>query len=266
VQILSNISRSVAIKPSNASVVYALQYNPFTKIAELHKSIDGGQTFTAKTNGWFTVPPADAGKLQSFGGDIAVTEAAPDRVYVLMVGQSQASASLQLKGTIGIFRSDDAGETWTHPHGLIGMPYDVATHPNLMDFDGESSDYDQIYYNTTLIASQLDPDRLLFGGLNTWRSDDGGVSYQPVGGYIGNLAYVHPDVQDFKVFRTGTSTEEVWCANDGGVNFSPDFYASHESRCYGIRAGQWWGFDQGWNEDIMVGGRYHNGNGGFHET
>ena len=21
-----------------------------------------------------------------------------------------------------------------------------------------------------------------------------------------------------------------------------------------------WGFDQGWNEDVIVGGRYHNGN------
>ena len=29
---------------------------------------------------------------------------------------------------------------------------------------------------------------------------------------------------------------------------------------YGLYASEMWGFDQGWNEDVMVGGRNHNGN------
>ena len=30
-----------------------------------------------------------------------------------------------------------------------------------------------------------------------------------------------------------------------------------------ISGSNMWGFDSGWNEDILVGGRYHNGNMGF---
>ena len=35
---------------------------------------------------------------------------------------------------------------------------------------------------------------------------------------------------------------------------------SHTSLTNGIYGAAFWGFDQGWNDDIMVGGRYHNGN------
>src|SRR5205085_3849065 len=28
----------------------------------------------------------------------------------------------------------------------------------------------------------------------------------------------------------------------------------------GVSSSDFWGFDNGWNDDVMVGGRYHNGN------
>jgi PKD repeat protein len=40
----------------------------------------------------------------------------------------------------------------------------------------------------------------------------------------------------------------------------------HENLNRGIRAVNLWGYDQGWNEDMMVGGRYHNGNMAYHEN
>ena len=266
-QILPNIARSVAIHPTNPNIIYTLQYDAQTQIAYFYKSTDKGLTFSIRQNGWFSVPAADMGKITSYGGDLATTLANPDKVYVLLVGESTSTANLQLRGTIGIYMSNDAGDNFTHPHGQIGMPYNVNTHPNLMDFDGQTSDYNQIYYNTTLICSQLDENKLLFGGLNLWRSNDGAISYQPVGGYLGSpSSYIHPDMQELRVFKTGANTEEVWLGSDGGVDFSTDFFASHEAKNFGIYAGAFWGFGQGWSEDIMVGGRYHNGNGGFFDT
>jgi hypothetical protein len=47
-QIFSNQSMSVQLKPDDASVVYALQYDPSVKIPYLYKSIDSGVTFTEK--------------------------------------------------------------------------------------------------------------------------------------------------------------------------------------------------------------------------
>ncbi len=265
VQVFAGESMSVAFKPTDPSTVYALQYSPTSKISGFFKSTDGGQTFALKSSGWFTVPSGDQGKIGSHGGRIAVTKANPNRVYVLLVGNSEASATLQLGGYIGVYSSANAGESWTLPQQLIGMPYNLTTHPNLMDFDGHSSSYNQIYYNTALIVSQLNENRLLIGGLNLWRSDDGAATYQPVGGYIGSIPYYHVDIQEMKVYKTSATTEEAWIASDGGVNYTLDFGLTHESRCNGLWAGAFWGFDQGWNDDIRVGGRYHNGNGGYFE-
>ncbi|MFM2136526.1 MAG: hypothetical protein RL021_1926 [Bacteroidota bacterium] len=257
--------QSVAFNPLNAAIVYALRYDAVAKIPYFHKSLDSGITFTPKPTGWFTVPAADAGLIESFGGRIAVTEADTSRVYVLLVGSSQASAQLQLNGQIGVYRSDDGGETWSLPHGLIGAPYNASTHPNMMTFDGGASTYNQIYYNTALIASQLNPNKLLIGGMSLWRSNDGASTFGPVGGYLGSVRYVHPDNQELKVYKTGTNSEEVWVASDGGINYSQTFMMSHVSRTAGIYGAAFWGFDQGWNDDIMVGGRYHNGNAAYYD-
>lgn len=264
--VLTNECISVVHHPTNASIVYTVQYDPTSKIGYFYKSTDTGLNFTIKTNGWFTIPAGNAGLLDSKGGKIAVTAADPDRVYVLMVGTSQSGAPLQLNGFIGIYVSNNAGESWTHPHGQIGAPYDVNSHPNPMTFAGDNESYNQIYYNTTIAASQLNPDKILFGGLSLWRSDDGAFTYTPVGGYVGDVPDIHPDMQEIICIKNSPTDEEVWIANDGGVNYSQNFFGSHVSKCRGIQSGAFWGFDQGWAEDIMVGGRYHNGNGGYYEN
>lgn len=265
-QILTEECISVVTQPGNDAVVYTIQHNPATGIGDFYKSADSGATFVIKPTGWFTVPVADAGLIDSKGGRIAVSEDDPNRVYCLLVGQSQAAANLQLHGFIGVYKSTDAGETWSNPHTTIGAPYNGTTHPNPMTFTGDNGTYNQIYYNTTIVASQLNADEIIFGGLSLWRSTDGAASYTSVGGYVGNVPYIHPDMQELKTFKTGTSAEETWLACDGGINLSTDFFQSHRARNYGLGAGDFWGFDQGWNEDIMVGGRYHNGNAGYNET
>jgi len=265
-QVFANESMSVEYKIGNPSIVYALRYNTTRQIAEFYKSTDGGLSFTVRLNGWFTVPPADQGLITSRGGRIALTEANPNRVYVLLVGQSQDAAALQLRGTIGVYSSADSGDNWTFPHNLIGMPYNLATHPNLMDFDGFSSTYNQIYYNTALACSHLNEQNLLIGGLNLWRSSDGGASYQPVGGYVGGLPLMHVDLQEFRNYKTSSTTEEIWFSSDGGLNYSADWCTSHVSLTKGIGAVNFWGLDQGWNDDIIVGGRYHNGNGAYSDS
>ncbi len=264
-RILVNECRTVVFKPGDPNTVYTMQYNPATKIADFYKSTDAGVTFTIKPTGWFTVPAADAGLIDSKGGKLAVTEANPNKIYALLVGQSQSGATLQLNGFIGVYVSSDAGETWTHPHGQIGAPYS-SSHPNLMNFSGDNGTYNQIYYNTTMIASQLNENRIIVGGLSMWRSDNGASTYSAVGGYVGTVRWVHPDQQELKVYKLSASAEEVWCANDGGVNLSNDFYTTHESKAKGIAASDFWGFDVGWDEEVMVGGRYHNGNAAMREN
>jgi hypothetical protein len=54
---------------------------------------------------------------------------------------------------------------------------------------------------------------------------------------------------------------DTWLSTDGGVIYSNDFFlADAQPKLNGLYASEMWGFDQGWNEDVMVGGRNHNGN------
>jgi len=263
-EVLPNECMTIAFKPNDPATVYTIQFDPVLNISKFHKSTDHGLTWTLYDAGWFTPPAGETGLYQMQGGRLAVTPADPDRIYAVLVGYQQTGASITTNGWIGTWVSLDAGATWSNPHGQVGTPYTTA-HPNLMNFQGDDGDYTQIFYNTCIIASTIDPDRVLIGGLNLWRSDDGCATYQPVGGYIGPVARTHPDMQELRVFNNGSGGEEVWIGCDGGVYHSTDLVASHEARCNGLRAINLWGFDQGWNDDVMVGGRYHNGNMGHHE-
>jgi hypothetical protein len=70
-------------------------------------------------------------------------------------------------------------------------------------------------------------------------------------------------MQDFR--SVGNSTI---ISTDGGIYHSNDFFATNNFRVKmnGIHASDYWGFGQGWNTDVMVGGLYHNGNLAFHEN
>jgi len=264
-EVLPNECMTVRFKPNDYSVVYTVQYEPSIGISKFYKSIDGGSSFTMFDNGWFSEQPGYT-NVELLGGHMALTEADPNRIYVALAGYGTYNAGVELNGWIGLYVSYDAGETWSHPHGLIGTPYNPQTHANLMNFSGDDGTYTQIHYNTTLVASQLNPDHVLLGGLNVWKSTDAGATFEGVAGYIGGLPYYHVDQQEFKVYKDGSNSETIWCSNDGGINISNDFMNSFTAKNNGIMAVNLWGFDQGWNEDIMVGGRYHNGNMGHHEN
>lgn len=261
-EVLTRRCETIAFKPGDASVVYTIQYENGLDYSRFYKSTDYGATFTLYEEGWFD---DSLGNIEIQGGRLATTEADPERIYAVLIGYQNDGSAVITNGWVGTWVSYDGGETWNLPHGLIGTPY-TDEHPNLMNFNGDDGDYSQIHYNTTLIASQLDPDKILIGGLNLWKSTDAGATYVGVGGYIGGIDYFHVDQQEYRIYKTGPDTEEIWFSNDGGIGFSDDFMESHTNLNRGIYAVNLWGYDQGWNEDIMVGGRYHNGNMAYHEN
>ena len=261
-EVLPQNCETICFQPGNPNVVYTIQEETTVGFARFYKSTDGGLTFSLSVNGWFD---ASMGDIDIQGGRLATTEADPNRIYAVLIGYQNAGSTVTTNGWVGTWVSYDAGETWTFPHGLIGTPY-TDMHPNLMNFQADDGDYSQIHYNTTLIASQLDPDKILIGGLNLWRSDDAAATYVGVGGYIGGIDYFHVDQQEYRIYKTGPTTEEIWFSNDGGIGHSADFMQTHENLNRGLYAVNLWGYDQGWNEDMMVGGRYHNGNMAYHEN
>jgi photosystem II stability/assembly factor-like uncharacterized protein len=260
-EVLTGQCRTVAQKPNDAAIVYTIQ-EVDTHTSQFFKSEDYGETWIMYNTGWFD---NIGNQILPEGGRLATTAADPNRIYAILVGYQENNSTVITNGWIGAWVSYDAGVTWEFPHGLIGSPYILETHPNLMNFQADDGDYTQINYNTTLIVSQLDPDKVLIGGLNLWKSTDACATYQGVGGYIGGIDYFHVDQQEYHIYKTSETTEEIWFSNDGGIGFSSDFMTTHLNLNRGIQAVNLWGYDQGWNEDMMVGGRYHNGNMAYHE-
>lgn len=108
-----------------------------------------------------------------------------------------------------MYRSTDGGANWTH-RAEIGTYFFR----------------DQGWYNNCIAVHPDSPQVVLAGGIDIFRTDDGGTtwanftdSYTNIGEYD-NHAWVHPD-QHFIEFSPVTPGQ-VLIANDGGVHLSPD--------------------------------------------
>ena len=199
---------------------------------------DGGKTFTARM-------PQLAFSLACGRIGLSAAPSGHDYIYVWAC-RNDGIGSVNppfYAGAPVLMKTTDGGATWT--------VYDkIAEKMEAHDRAGG-----QGYYDMVVTASDTDPEQVLFGLLQLYRSDDGGATLTNVGGYYGKFD-LHCDMQD--IYTAGGDT---WLSTDGGVIYSPDFFGEQaEARINGIYASEFWGFDQGWNEDVMVGGRNHNGN------
>ncbi len=258
--VLTSPCWDVKFKTDDANTVFILQKNETQNICEFYKSTDAGASFTLQSNGWYTSTDPDR---NDGGARMAVTDADANRIYAFLGGQAKAGDA----GFIGLYRSDDAGESWYLPNGPIGGPYqdaDAGTgttqHWNLMGA-APPTDYTQGYYDMDVEADDANADNVILGGVGMYKSTDGGNTFEYLGGFGGTLSFLHPDLQEVEF-----NGSDMWMTTDGGIDYSTDFFASKESRKNGISAVNFWGFDTGWNEDVYVGGRYHNGNTARHEN
>ncbi len=211
--------------PTNPDIVYGL-----TKSSgnfQIVISQDGGGLFLPDNNF-----PSDI--EDQAGGLLAVSEASPNSIFAILLTNNFPK----------LYKRDNDSDEWN----LIAN----GGHSNFPMNNGQG------YFDLVLEVSDQDAD-LVFAGTSTlYKSTDGGGSFTIVGGYGGAFS-IHPDIQDMKILSDG----EVWVSTDGGMNYSSDnftYVSNHLAKINGIIGSDMWGFDQGWNEDLVVGGRYHNGN------
>ncbi len=252
-QLFANKTYDIKANTANAATMYMVRNNSATNMSEFYSSTDFGLNWTIQSTGWHT--STDAARNDG-GARIAVTPADPNRIYAYLIGESKANDF----GYIGVYRSDDGGNTWTLPNGPAGGPY-TTDHVNLA-IGWATWTYHQGFYNCALAASTTNADEILIGGLNLYRSTDGGATFTSVAGYVGGPLGMHVDMQDFRTIGANT-----WITTDGGIYRSTDFFTSNfEFRMSGVHGSDYWGFGSGWNEDVLVGGLYHNGNLAYHEN
>lgn len=252
-QLYTQKSYDVKTNTGNPAIVYLLKNNPSLIICEFYSSTDFGATWTLQSAGWYssTDPARNDG-----GGRIGVTAADPNRVYAYLIGEAKTDDF----GYIGVYKSTNGGASWTLPNGPAGGPY-TATHLNLA-YGYPAWTYHQGFYNCGIAVSNTNADQILLGGLNLYKSTDGGATFEPRAGYVGGPLGMHVDMQDFRVINSDT-----WVTTDGGVYHSTDFFSTDfEFMMDGVHGSDFWGFGSGWNEDVLVGGLYHNGNLAYHQN
>ena len=179
----------VAFKPDDPGVVYAAG-------TVFHRSVDGGQSFTPSGSG--LPPAADVNRMR-----IAVTPADPFRVYVLCGSAEDA-------GFLGLYRSLDGGTGFT----------ERSTSPNIFGYGNDGSDSGgQSGYDMALAADPTDANTIWAGGINVWKSTNGGSSWtnQSQWYFDGSAPYTHADIHSLDVYGG-----QLYCGSDGGIFRSAD--------------------------------------------
>ena len=176
------------LNPANPDIVYAWMWRgerkPWTIISGAHnssgvgfyKSTDGGEHFTKLSTG---LPTELVGKA-----NMAVSAASPNRVYALV----------EAKPGGGLYRSDDAGQSWK----LMSSNGQLITRP---------------FYYVTLAADPTNADVLYGGAEGFFKSTDGGTTWA-------TMRTPHGDNHDMWI--NPTDGKIMIQANDGGANVSQD--------------------------------------------
>lgn len=191
-------------------------------------------------------------------GRLAVSEApgGQNHVYALVTTSFYGTDNGPYggMGTPYILKSTDAGQTWENPTetGNTGS-YKTTFSPFL-----DSKQGGQGYFDMMIGVSPKDPEHVIYGLCSAYRDLKGGKGWYrdtAIGGYQ-NRDGMHPDMQDIAICG-----EDTWICTDGGIKYSDNFFETYgQDRHFGIYASEYVGFGQGWNEDVIVGGRHHNAN------
>jgi hypothetical protein len=172
-------------KPSHPNTIYAAAGTTFST------SIDGGATWAATGSGISTTG--------IFRMAIAVTPADSNYVYVL-------AGDVSNSGFYGFYRSINGAATFSAM---------ATTTPNLMGWSNLGTDVGgQAWYDIAIAASPLNKDEVVTGGVNVWRTTDGGSTWGIYGHWTGTGApFTHCDQHDLEYDPAGT----LFDTNDGTV-------------------------------------------------
>lgn len=177
--------KDMEFKPSDPTTVYLAGTTFF-------KSVDTGNTFTSVTTG---VPSTNVGRLA-----IAVSAANAATVYLLAAKNSDS-------GFLGVYKSTNSGAAFTT----------MASTPNLLGWNSNGGDAGgQGWYDLALECSATDANMLWVGGVNVWKSTNGGTSWACNAHWTGSggLPYVHADVHCLSWIPANNS---LYVGCDGGV-------------------------------------------------
>lgn len=172
----------LVMDPSNPDILYAAMWearrSPWSfssggANSALYKSTDGGANWSKIHNGF---PSGKLGRIA-----VAIAPSETDRLYAVLETEKAEDK--------GLYRSDDAGKSWS----LLNNDFGLVVRP---------------FYFSRLVVSPHDPDVVTKAGLFGSISRDGGKTFK-------NMGRMHADIHD--VWFDINDPDRLYIATDGGV-------------------------------------------------
>lgn len=182
--------KDIVYHPEDTNFVYASGNGNF------YRSINGGNTWTQISSGFTT-----ASKRRMA---IAVTKAQPDIVYVIAVNSA--------RGMEGLYKSSNKGANFSLQ--LSGTTYNPLS--NSQNGTGTAG---QGEYDLAIESSPNDSNVLYVGGINIFRSVDGGKTFRckAFWSFSATIPWVHADIH---YIGRNPLNGELWIGSDGGIDYS----------------------------------------------
>lgn len=259
------------VAPDSLQTVYLFFEASFSGTSALYKSENHGETFTQIA----TFPSLSFGIsarqdiwLDAYGSG-QLYFVANDRAYAV-----DSAGSLSLLGTI----PDNPGGSVrftgieTADSTVLYVSY-VANNQSAIYGSGDGG-FTWTYRGTaptgqfsrrSFAASSVYPSHLYVGGVDAYRSHDGGQTWQLVnswGEYYGNPAQkLHADIPGFNSFRDSTGAELLYVNTDGGTYVSTDSLLNVQNLSLsGLNVSQYYSvYTNRWNPNIIFAGSQDQG-------
>lgn len=243
-QVLTGSFRDLEVDPSTPSVWYAGSYAAGT--AAIYKSTTTGDSWSQLTSG---LPTSNVRRVA-----IAVAPSSPSTVYALYCNNTTNDY-----GLYGVYRSTNSGSSWTQVKG--------ATSPNLLGWESNGSDSGgQGWYDLCITVNPTNANEVYVGGVNVWKSTNGGTSWSIVAHWTGSgAAYVHADHHAIE-FAPGSGTT-LYSGNDGGFFRSTNNGTNWTDLSNGLGIHQYYRIGASrTNSNLILGGAQDNGTDRFNGT
>ncbi|MBL0176814.1 MAG: T9SS type A sorting domain-containing protein [Ignavibacteria bacterium] len=199
----SGIITDVVYKPGQPSrVYYATGNDNGGGTNGVYVSDAGGKSFTFRKLTTNFPAPDSCGRIC-----LAISPANPDRIYAAVLRNRRQLGTNILNDFLMLLVSNNGGETWERKVNAINT----------------SCTNGQGYFNFSFSASPADANVVLLGGLDVFRSTNGGQSFTRVSDWTranDDPKYVHADIHHF-AFQPGSATNVI-AATDGGISLSTD--------------------------------------------
>lgn len=175
------------LDPMDSNILYAAfwefrrtawSFNSGGPTSALYKSIDGGKNWNKIHNGF---PEGDFGRFA-----IAIAPSNSNLLYCVVESVDKAKS--------GLYRSDDAGESWEH----LNKDFGLAVRP---------------FYFSRIVIDPNNEDVVLKAGLNGSISRDGGKTFKTLGS-------MHADIHD--LWFDVNNSDIIFSGTDGGLYRSYD--------------------------------------------